>query len=152
MVQRKPNATCTVCATAIYRRPAQLKSGAVFCSLLCSAQSQQIPKQCPVCNTTYTGAKRTCSRACANIARTGITYTKHNTFNNAYQGRLLKEKIAQKRGGVCERCRHSNYTILQVHHKIERYRGGTDALVNLELLCPNCHTAHHLGQSALAHK
>jgi 5-methylcytosine-specific restriction endonuclease McrA len=36
---------------------------------------------------------------------------------------------------------------LQVHHKKERYKGGDDSPKNLELLCPNCHAAHHLGRS-----
>lgn len=94
----------------------------------------------------------TCSRACANKARTGIIYTKENKFNNAYRGSLLKEKVAKLRGGVCEKCQENNYAILQVHHKKERYRGGTDNVRNLELLCPNCHATHHLGRSLFINK
>lgn len=75
----------------------------------------------------------------------GIVYTKENKSNKAYQGTLIKEQVASLRGGVCEKCKHKNYAILQIHHKIERYRGGTDNVTNLELLCPNCHAAHHLG-------
>ncbi len=94
----------------------------------------------------------TCSRACANSARAGISYTKENKFNNAYRGTVLKEKVAKKRCGVCEKCKMSNYAILQIHHKKERYKGGTDMLSNLELLCPNCHAAHHLGNSLYKEK
>lgn len=108
---------------------------------------QRITRICKVCTNNYVGNKQTCSRACANKARTGITYTKENKFNNAYRGALLKEKVALKRGGICERCHEKNYAILQIHHKKERYRGGTDTLLNLELLCPNCHASHHLGNS-----
>lgn len=146
-MKRKPNCTCSICNISIYRRPSQIKNGKVFCSMSCTGVSQQKPKVCKVCNQTYIGAKATCSRSCANTARAGITYTKEGKFDKAYQGRLLKEKVASERGGTCERCRENNYSILQVHHKHERHRGGTDELANLELLCPNCHATHHLGSS-----
>tara|TARA_B100000745_G_scaffold300439_1_gene254406 strand:- start:4211 stop:4561 length:351 start_codon:yes stop_codon:yes gene_type:complete len=107
---------------------------------------QQKKKECKICKGVYVGQKKTCSRTCANKSRTGISYTKEGKFNKAYQGSLLKERLAQKRGGVCERCNMSNYAILQVHHKKERHRGGTDVLSNLELLCPNCHATHHFGK------
>ena len=131
----------------MYRRPIQIASGNVYCSLQCTGKDQQMPKVCKICSNTYIGNKQTCSRACANKARAGISYTKDNKFNNAYQGSLLKEKVAALRGGICEKCHEKNYAILQIHHKVERYKGGTDNMTNLELLCPNCHAAHHLGHS-----
>ena len=146
-MKRKPNCLCERCGMQIYRRPSQIKNGGVYCSARCTGLSQQITKLCKICNETYNGSKATCSRACANTARAGITYTKAGLFNKAYRGSLLKEKVATKRGGVCERCQMSNYAILQVHHKTERHKGGSDDMRNLELLCPNCHVAHHLGSS-----
>ncbi len=53
--------------------------------------------------------------------------------------------MAKIRNGVCERCGYDNYTILQIHHIVERHKGGTDDLSNLELLCSNCHMVHHHG-------
>jgi 5-methylcytosine-specific restriction endonuclease McrA len=100
-----------------------------------------------MCNKEYIGGKRTCSRACANRAREGISYTGENKNNKAYIGSTLKKKIADIRGGICERCKMKNYAILQVHHKVEKANGGTDRMSNLELLCPNCHMTHHLGKS-----
>jgi len=144
-MKRKPNCTCVICGEDIYRRPSQIKSGGVFCSMHCTGISQQKTKVCKVCGQPYIGAKNTCSRSCANTARRGITYTREGKFNKAYRGALLKEKVAIERGGFCERCRIDNYAILQVHHKKERYMGGTDEMSNLELLCPNCHATHHLG-------
>ena len=47
----------------------------------------------------------------------------------------------------CEKCNNDNYSILQVHHIIERCNGGTDEESNLLLLCPNCHMTEHLGYS-----
>lgn len=146
-MKRIPNCVCKICSKAIYRRPSQITAGNVYCSLTCTGIDQQKKKNCPICKTSYVGAKKTCSRACANKSRTGITYTREGKFDKAYQGSLLKEKVASKRGGVCERCGMDNYAILQVHHKKERHLGGTDHLRNLELLCPNCHTTHHFGKS-----
>ncbi|PCI30847.1 hypothetical protein COB52_00760 [Candidatus Kaiserbacteria bacterium] len=65
----------------------------------------------------------------------------------AYRGSALKKKVAKTRGGICERCKENNYAILQIHHKKEKHKGGSEELENLELLCPNCHVTHHLGRS-----
>ena len=146
-MKRKPNCSCTICDKQIYRRPSQISNGNVYCSLRCTGKSQQKIKACKVCGKDYIGAKHTCSRSCANTARAGITYTKEGKFDKAYRGALLKAKLATKRGWSCERCDMNNYTILQVHHKKERHKGGSDRISNLELLCPNCHATHHLGKS-----
>lgn len=145
-MRRNPNCQCKVCAKPIYRRPFQVTGGNVYCSRQCSGRDQQKPKKCKFCKSTYVGNKATCSRSCANKARAGIKYTKENKFNKAYRGKALKEKLASVRGGVCQKCSLDNYVILQVHHKIERHKGGTDELSNLELLCPNCHATHHFGR------
>ncbi len=149
---RNPNSACKICGKRVYRRPSQITASGVYCSLICNGLSQRVEKKCKICSEKYIGNKKTCSRSCANKSRTGINYTKENKFNNAYKGTLLKEKVAQKRGGVCEKCHMENYAILQIHHKKERYKGGADAMMNLELLCPNCHTAHHLGNSLYKEK
>ena len=124
-----------------------MTSGNVYCSSICTGLNQRVYKTCKICLKKYVGNKATCSHACANKARKGINYTRENKYNNAYQGTLLKEKVASKRGGVCEKCGIKDYAILQIHHKKERFRGGTDVISNLELLCPNCHASHHLGSS-----
>ncbi len=151
-IQRRPNCVCSVCGKPIYRRPLQIANGSVYCSLGCCGKKQRVEKTCYVCGAAYIGGKRTCSRACANKTRAGIKYHGLNTMNNARQGTLLKEKVSMHRGGVCERCKNDNYAILQIHHKKERYRGGSDSLRNLELLCPNCHATHHLGRSLYNNK
>lgn len=144
-MRRNPNCQCYICAKPIYRRPVHISAGAVYCSRKCSGLGQRKIKVCKICGQRFFGFKRTCSRACANKARAGILYTKERKFDKAYRRKILKDKVATARGGVCERCHESNYAILQVHHKQERYRGGDNTLSNLELLCPNCHTTHHLG-------
>lgn len=146
-MQRRPNCSCAVCDKKIYRRPLQIASGKIYCSAKCCGSDQRVARVCSICNTIYLGNKRTCSRVCANIARSGMKYDAARLNDRARKGTLLKEKVANKYGGVCMRCGNSNYSILQIHHKREKYRGGTDALTNLELLCPNCHMTHHLGVS-----
>lgn len=146
-MKRHANCSCFVCGKSIYRRPSEITSGNVFCSLQCCGQSQRIKRVCKICGNDYVGNKATCSRSCANRARASINYTKENKFNKAYRGTLLKETVAKHRGGICERCGENNYAILQVHHRKERHKGGTDHMSNLELLCPNCHASHHFGKS-----
>ena len=146
-MNRRPNTHCSVCEKPIYRRPSQITSGSVYCSNTCNGIAQRSEQICPICSTAYIGRKKTCSRTCANKSRAGISYTGKNKSNKAVLGGRLKEQLAKLRGGTCERCGENNYAILQVHHKTERYRGGTDDVKNLELLCPNCHMTHHYGKS-----
>ena len=145
-MKKNPNCACKICATRVYRRPAQIAAGNIYCSQRCTGKDQRVEKVCKICRQRYIRAKVTCSRACANKARAGITYTKENKFNNAYRGSRLKEKVASKRGGTCEKCNLDNYAILQIHHKKERHKGGDDCLTNLQLLCLNCLSSHHLGK------
>lgn len=151
-MKRRPNCTCAICNTPIYRRPTQINSGNVYCSQRCVGKSQQKQKVCNVCGHMYVGQKRTCSRACANTSRTGISYNGKSSHDKARKGTLLKRRLAKSRGGRCERCSENNYAILQVHHITERRNGGTNVVSNLELLCPNCHAVHHLGTSLYGEK
>lgn len=55
---------------------------------------------------------------------------------------MLKLRLLNQRGRVCERCGYNKYEILQVHHK-DKNRDNNE-LNNLELICPNCHYEEHL--------
>ena len=145
MVQRKPNTTCLVCETKIYRRPAQISAGNVYCSPACVGKQQRREKICKICGNAYVGARRTCSHRCANKSRAGIRYTGKRTRDNAYRGTKRKALIAERSNGTCERCGNDNFAILHVHHIHEQFRGGSNSPENLELLCPNCHATHHFG-------
>jgi len=144
-MKRKPNSTCAVCNKSIYRRPAQIASGNVYCSSKCCGISQRILRICPVCHNSYIGNKQTCSRKCGNATRKGSTYNGCNKSNKAHQGSLLKNKNSQQMWWKMWKMWRKNFAILQIHHKIERSQGGSNNLSNLELLCPNCHATHHLG-------
>jgi len=147
MQNRNPNCSCCICGKEIYRRPSQI-TGNVFCSSLCVGKSQRLnQKICPVCGTIFVGHKKTCSRSCSNKSRTGIKYDGQNKNNNSTKSKRLKTILSESRGGCCEKCNNDNYSILQVHHIVERCNGGTDEESNLLLLCPNCHMTEHLGYS-----
>jgi 5-methylcytosine-specific restriction endonuclease McrA len=86
--------------------------------------------------------KKTCSRKCSNIYRTGINYKIGRPKDIAKKARSLKVKLLKKRGGICERCGYNNQNILQIHHK--NRRRSDNSIENLEILCPNCHYEEHI--------
>jgi len=48
------------------------------------------------------------------------------------------------RGSACEKCGSGG--ILQLHHKVPLYRGGSNLSDNLTILCESCHQAEHGGR------
>lgn len=142
---RKPNCKCSECSEEIYRRPGQIAKGPVFCSTKCSNIRNKNVHPCPVCGKEVNSGRNalTCSRACSNINRTGITYGKGRPRDKVASLRVIRDELIAERGGKCNRCTFSFVPVLQLHHIIERSNGGTDDPSNLEILCPNCHTTHH---------
>ncbi len=142
---RIPNTKCYVCSSPIYRRPIQIErsKGKVFCSFKCTGLASRKETPCPVCGKSLMARlnKKTCSRRCANIYRTGVKYGIGSPNDKARIFRTLKIKLLNIRGNKCERCDYSKYEILQVHHK-NRNRNN-NRLNNLELICPNCHYEEH---------
>lgn len=76
-----------------------------------------------------------CSRACINKAAKEIWNPNFTTV-----------RVTMKRRGMIEKCEHCGYNeekaILGVHHKDEDRKNN--ALSNLAVLCPNCHSLAHL--------
>lgn len=72
-----------------------------------------------------------------------IKMTNHNINSKT------KREIRKKKGDICEDCGKPNgETInpdnrLQIHHKIPRWKGGTNLIYNLRLLCKDCHDGAH---------
>jgi hypothetical protein len=144
--KRNPNTTCAICGKAIYRRPSVIKAndGKAFCSQLCFGVSCRKEIPCVVCGKPILAGqnKKTCSRACANIYRTGIKYKLGRPSKDKVKTQLiLKTRLLAERGKVCERCGYDKYEILQVHHKDRNRRNNK--LENLEIICPNCHYEEH---------
>lgn len=145
---RNPNTQCTVCRKLIYRRPIEIRSGNVFCSHACRAKFQSKEHPCVVCGTLILASanKKTCSRACANVHRTGIRYSLGRPHDKVQNQRLLKSRLIKLRGRLCERCGFPKTKILHVHQK-DRNRTHNN-LENLELICPNCHAEEHYLENA----
>lgn len=87
-----------------------------------------------------------CSLSCSGVF--SRKDKKLNEENKKIKFNPLKIKLSQCRGGVCEKCQNINFAILQVHHVIEKSKGGSDELDNLLLLCPNCHALEHFDPNA----
>jgi len=147
-MKRIPNCICKECGKAIYRRPAQIESGNVFCSQACCGKASRKPRQCIVCGKDLADLRniKTCSRACSNKLRTGIKYTGDARKDKVKSARALKNRLVQARGDRCEKCGYPKTHILVIHHKVRRSDGGTDDLTNLELICPNCHAEIHFNE------
>ncbi len=153
LYKRNPNTSCLVCGKAIYRRPAEITSGRVFCGSACYgiANRKEIP--CVICNKPILSSlhRKTCSRKCSNVHRAGINYKIGSPGDKALQVRALKIRIIKDRGTSCERCGYNKTEILQIHHK-DRNREN-NRMDNLELICPNCHyEEHYIGKTELYQK
>jgi predicted nucleic acid-binding Zn ribbon protein len=135
--KRNPNTNCVICNKPIYKRPIEIKrnKNRVFCG--------RKEEPCVVCGKPILAGlnKKTCSRSCANIHRTGIKYLQNRPRDKVKSYRQLKIRLLQQGGKKCERCGYSKYEILQLHHK-DKNRFNND-LDNLELICPNCHFEKH---------
>ena len=142
--KRKPNTQCFVCKKAMYRRPSEIARGRVFCSQRCYGLSCRKEHPCVVCGAFILASahKKTCSRRCANINRSGISYKRGRPKDKVAHHRSLRDALFASRGASCGRCSYDKRQILQIHHR-DRNRRNND-MENLELLCPNCHTEEHL--------
>lgn len=49
-------------------------------------------------------------------------------------------------GNKCERCSWDKARC-DVHHRIEKSKGGLHTIANAVVLCPNCHRIHHEGRA-----
>jgi len=150
-MNRKPNTQCSICNKEIYRRPIQIQNGNVYCSRKCKGISDRKDIQCIVCNKTITTkyASKTCSRECSNKLRTGTKYDRNQTSNKHKKMFVIKTLLLNKRGNFCQLCKYDNVNVLQVHHIVEKSKGGSDDEENLLLICPNCHYTIHYGDSRL---
>lgn len=116
-IKKEHNCNCSMCGTSIYRNNSRLK-----------ASKHKI---------------YFCSRKCKDIAlkfENGFTVLHPSHYIDGlqeYRNKVFKDKEKQ-----CERCGFKEYPeIIQVHHK-DRDRDNNDIL-NLEILCPNCHMLEH---------
>ena len=152
--KRRPNAACSRCGKNIYRRPVEIQrnNGRVFCSMACYGISCRKEIPCAICKKPIlSGLHRiTCSKACSNKHRTGVKYKLHRPRDKVTSQRALKIRLIRVRGRNCERCGYGKYEILQIHHK-DKNKNNND-LLNLELICPNCHFEEHYFEKSWMNK
>ena len=145
--ERRPNTSCITCEKPVYKRPVEIKQnrGKVYCSRDCYGISCRKEHSCSVCKVPILSRekKKTCSRKCSNINRAGIKYKGLKRRDKVTTQRILKQRIIENRGALCQKCSFDYSKILVVHHK-DRNREN-NSLSNLELLCPNCHALEHYG-------
>lgn len=118
--------------------------------MFCYGKSNRKERPCLVCKAPILASfnKKTCSRACANVHRTGIKYLQNRPRDKVVDQRMLKLRLLKLRGLGCEICSYNKIEILHVHH-MDRNRKNNN-LENLKLLCPNCYyEEHHLDKSWL---
>lgn len=153
---------CDFCSTTHSKEKRQIKNNN-FCSSTCSNKFRykdvkKFSAKCPICKTDI---KRNiseqfrsksgiyfCSKACKNEGQK----LKNNIQNvwPSHYGRANGKFSYRKKAlaNLKNECNHCGYKkikdILQVHH-IDHNRLNNDIL-NLKILCPNCHAIEHLNK------
>lgn len=110
---------------------------------------------CTECSTPLTGRQtKFCSRKCQNAS----TNTRHQSYQlQQERGKRRKLEAIKRFGGCCEHCGYSeNWAVLSFHHyrdksfglDLRAFSNHSQAVLDAELskcelLCMNCHTAHH---------
>ncbi|WP_456373536.1 group II intron reverse transcriptase/maturase [Thiolapillus sp.] len=69
----------------------------------------------------------------------------HERMRRSLKGRLTELRLWERQEGYCPVCRDRLDwgRKWEIHHRVPRTEGGTDALSNLALLHPNCHRQVH---------
>lgn len=134
-------ANCAECGAVFYHISSRANK-AKYCSPQCYHKAMHkkgtVQYSCAHCGVAFMDSPSTkrkyCSKACVNKTRKSEWKPDFSTVrkNMLVRGMLTK----------CTRCGYAEHPeILGVHHK-DRNRKN-NALANLEVLCPNCHSIEH---------
>jgi 5-methylcytosine-specific restriction endonuclease McrA len=153
MTNRKPNTTCSSCENPIYRRPGNLaiSGGKAYCSKECYGKSCHKPTPCIICSTPVLASRncKTCSKECfkKSLLDLNRNFSKGRPPKSLskYGTKSFRIRIIEERGPCCEVCGYDKIPVLNIHHIIERSKGGSDLPSNLMILCANCHGEVHTG-------
>ena len=77
--------------------------------------------------------------------------SRHHKATPAREWEGIRQKALAEQGRRCGKCGKAGR--MEVHHKVELQRGGTNAQSNLLVLCRDCHIAAHrpvMGEQELA--
>jgi hypothetical protein len=137
------------------------RGNAKYCSLSCSSKSKSKRKElkpnlvCLYCNKSFYRCESKklrsksglffCCREHKDLAQkieNGFLEVQPSHYGTGIGSHNYREKAFKAKGKKCEKCGYSEHIeILQVHHK-DRNRKNNE-LLNLEVLCPNCHMWTH---------
>lgn len=140
-VRVKIKKECEICRK-IFEHISARSNKAKYCSRQCYYKARinkgNIEYKCQHCGILFKDSlshkRKFCSKSC--VGKSSVS-----TFNPSYttvRKAMLNRKLINK----CERCGFNKEPkILGVHHK-DRNRNNNE-LINLEILCPNCHSLEH---------
>lgn len=142
---RKPNHTCPVCSTAVYKRLVDIERGRVFCSPKCAQSVNRKPDvECPNCGEYFKPKNRSrqkyCSHKCGNEARVGSKYVGGVVNTSQRRLKVLKDAFEFTTCMVSE-CNYTN--TFDVHRLLEGKDGGKYEIGNMFAICPNHHAEAH---------
>ena len=140
--------TCLNCSSIITITHGNAK---IFCSRSCSASfnnkkraSKRQEEKCAICNETMRGkgGKTFCSSHCFQEAR---YLTRESEYLNDFSSvdvTFLKNFLIRRDGYKCNNCGIDKWNEKPLSLDIEHKDGNStnNAPLNLELLCPNCHS------------
>lgn len=146
---RKANTVCCCCKIPCYVRPGQMKVQRLwFCSRKCHTThvKSSLLATCRYCGDSFARGSikaQYCSRACSNKGRKGMVYDGSLKACKYTASVLRRVAVINAYGEFCAICGtppewRGKFLQLQVDH-IDGDRTRNN-LVNLRLLCPNCHT------------
>jgi hypothetical protein len=103
-------------------------------------------RNCEYCSNNFptrSGPQKYCSRSCANKARKGIKYDRKQKRNKYHIRQQLRIAVIDRDGEKCRICPlgkewNGKFLQLQLDH-IDGNKQNNN-LINLRLLCPNCHS------------
>lgn len=152
MRRRNPNTECSVCKCKYYRSPCNFKFRAI-CKDCRKKENEStwVTTTCPGCKKEFKYARSDnhreprvcCSRACANVNRTGSKYPKGGF--NSKQKRRLYDIINKYNVTSCmvEGCNYNK--TYDVHRLVPGKEGGKYEFGNMFTICPNHHAEYHRG-------
>lgn len=155
---------CCKCDKEFYRADSEIKRNQTlgrknYCSLSCSSNHNKIKKEkqdnckCSYCGVGFWKSKSKkstksgynfCSRSCKDKAQRLENDFKNLQPSHYGKGDGTYRNIIIRSGKLvsCEKCGWKEEpNILEVHHKDRDRKNNSE--VNLEVLCPNCHTLEH---------
>ncbi len=128
--EQPPNATCAYCGVEFFRKKfSEAKSGLRFCCKDHRDKGQQLEHGIKAIWPDHYGKHK--------VDGTYVERVDPDT-RTSYR-KTAKESLEPK----CSKCGYDKYpAILQVHHKDSNR--DNNHISNLEMLCPRCHSIHHL--------